>query len=312
MSIDELLEKAIDTGDLAAGGLLNTEQANKFIDFVVDQSVMIKDARVIRMRAPSTQVDKIATTGRVSKPKTEGVAPGALSEPAFSKVTLSAVGIITPFEVTYEALEDNIEGEDAEETLIRVMATQTATDLEELAIQGDTSSSDPYLALLNGWRKLANSGHKVDQGGSAVDKPMFNKMLKALPEKYQRNWNELRFYLAPSIAQDYRATLSESATVIGEKFLLENAPLTVFGIPVASVPLIPTNCDGIPPVSGTDFSYAFLTPRRNLLWGIHREIRIDKDKDIMRGVNQYAITTRVACEFEEDDAVVYAVNIAQA
>ncbi|MFQ6133738.1 MAG: phage major capsid protein [Armatimonadota bacterium] len=312
MSTEELLEKTVDTSDLAAGGLLNAEQADKFVDFVVDQSVMIKDARVIRMRAPETQVDKVATTGRVSKPKTEGVAPASLSEPSFGKVTLSCVGVITPFEVTYEALEDNIEGESAEDTLVRVMATQTASDLEELAIQGDTASGDSYLALLDGWRKLADDGHIVDQGGVAVDKAMFNAMIKALPEKYQRNWQDLRFYLAPSIAQDYRATLSESATVIGEKYLLENAPLTVFGIPVVSVPMIPTNLDGIAPVTGTDYSFAFLTPRRNLLWGVHREIRIDKDKDIMRGVNQYAITTRVACEFEEDDAVVVAINIAQA
>ncbi|MFQ6098052.1 MAG: phage major capsid protein, partial [Armatimonadota bacterium] len=197
MGIDELLEKAIDTSDLGSGGLLNTEQANKFIDFVVDESVMIKDARVIRMKSPVTQVDKVATTGRVSQPKTEGVAPGTLSEPAFSKVTLSAVGIITPFEATYEALEDNVEGEDMEDTLIRVMAKQTATDLEELAIQGDTGSGDAYLALLDGWRKLANDGHVVDQASAAVDKALFSQMIKALPDKYKRDWSDLRFYFAP-------------------------------------------------------------------------------------------------------------------
>ena len=306
MGIEQLLEKAIDTTDLAAGGLLNTEQATKFIDFVVDQSVMIKDARVVRMKSPVTQVDKIATTGRVSQPKAEGVAPASLSEPAFAKVTLSAVGVITPFEATYEALEDNIEGESAEDTLIRVMAKQTATDLEELAIQGDTGSADPYLALLDGWRQLAEDGHAVDQEGAAVDKPLFSKMIKALPEKYKRDWADLRFYFAPVIAQDYRNTLSESNTIIGERFLLENAPLTVFGIPVVSVPMIPTN------LGASNYSYAFLTPRRNLIWGIHRDIRIDKDRDIMRGVNQYAITTRVACEYEEDDAVAVAINIAQA
>jgi HK97 family phage major capsid protein len=306
LDTQELLEKAIDTSDLAAGGLLNAEQVNKFVDYVVDQTTLIRDARVIRMRAPITQVAKIATSGRVSKPKTEGVAPGELSEPTFGNVQLTAVGVITPFEATYESLEDNIEGESFEDTLIRVMAKQTATDLEELAIQGDTGSADPYLALLDGWRQLAEDGHAVDQEGAAVDKPLFSKMIKALPEKYKRDWADLRFYFAPVIAQDYRNTLSESNTIIGERFLLENAPLTVFGIPVVSVPMIPTN------LGASNYSYAFLTPRRNLIWGIHRDIRIDKDRDIMRGVNQYAITTRVACEYEEDDAVAVAINIAQA
>ena len=312
MDTQELLEKAIDTSDLAAGGLLNAEQVNKFVDYVVDQTTLIRDARVIRMRAPITQVAKIATSGRVSKPKTEGVAPGELSEPTFGNVQLTAVGVITPFEATYESLEDNIEGESFEDTLIRVMAKQTATDLEELALQGDTGSADPYLALLNGWRTLADDGHVYDHGGVAPDKALFSEMFKALPDKYQRDYSDLRFYLAPARAQDYRSTLAESATVIGEKFLLEAAPLTVFGIPVVSAPLIPTNLAGIPPVGGTGYSYALLAPRQNLLWGIHREIRIDKDRDIMRGVNQYAITTRVACEYEEDDAVVVGINIAAA
>lgn len=102
MSVDELLQKAIDTGDLAAGGLLGPEQSRRFIDLVADQSVMLREARVVRMRSPVMELDRIATTGRVSKLKTEGTAPDALSEPAFSKVTLTAVDIITPFEVTLD------------------------------------------------------------------------------------------------------------------------------------------------------------------------------------------------------------------
>jgi HK97 family phage major capsid protein len=309
LSVDELLAKAIDTGDLASGGLLNAQQADRFIDFVVDQSVMIRDARVVRMRSATTQIDKVSTTGRVSKPKTEGVAPQTFSEPGFSKVTLEAVGVITPFEVTYEALEDNVEGPNAEETLIRVMAKQMATDLEELAIRGDEGSTDPYLALMDGWRKLAEDGHKVNKAGADVDKDLFVDMIKALPDQYKRNYGDLRFYFAPAVIESYRSALAEGDTVIGAEFLLQSPPLTVFGIPVVSAPLIPTDLDGIEGTQGAGYSYAFLTPRPNLVWGIHRDVRIDRDKDIMRGVNQYAITTRVACEFEEDDAVVYAINV---
>mgnify|MGYP007016535796 CR=1 FL=1 len=79
-----------------------------------------------------------------------------------------------------------------------------------------------------------------------------------------------------------------------------------------SVPSIPTNLSGVKEYVGTNLSYGFLTPRENLVFGVHREIRIDRDRDILRGVNIYAITTRVAVEFENDDAVVVAVNLAQA
>jgi len=35
-----------------SGGLLNAEQANRFLDFVVDQSVLMQNSRVVRMRTP--------------------------------------------------------------------------------------------------------------------------------------------------------------------------------------------------------------------------------------------------------------------
>ena len=61
--------------------------------------------------------------------------------------------------------------------------------------------------------------------------------------------------------------------------------------------------------SGSDLTFGFLTPRENLVFGVHRQVRIEKDKDILRGVNIYTITTRVAVALEETDAIVVAVNV---
>jgi HK97 family phage major capsid protein len=298
-----MLQKAIDTTDLTAGGLLGPEQSAKFTDLVIDQSVMLKEARVIRMRSAVSEIDRIATTGRVSQLKSEGIAPETLSEPAFSKVTLTAVDIITPFELTFEALEDNIAGGNLEDTVIRVMAKQTATDLEELAIQGDTGSADAFLAGMDGWRVLADDGHAVDLASATLDKDALGAMFRALPDKYKRNYGDLRFYFAPALAQDWHDTFADRGTSIGDKALLGAQVPPYMGVPLITVPAIPTNLG-----TGTNLSYGFLTPRDNLIFGIHREIRIDKDKDVLRGVNIYAITTRVAVEFENDDAVVVAVN----
>ena len=311
MSVDELLRKAIDTGDLAAGGLLGTEQANRFIDLVADQSVMLKEARVVRMRSSVTELDKIATAGRVSKLKAEGIAPGDLSEPAFSKVTLTAVDIITPFEVTFEALEDSIEGDNLETTVIAAMAKQTATDLEELAIQGDTGSADEFLQGLDGWRALAGDGHEVDVEGDTLDKSVFAAMYKALPNKCKRNHGDLRFFFAPACVQDWHDSFADRPTGGGDSALQSAQAPPYMGIPVVSASNIPTNLDGINGHSGSDLSYGFLTPRENLVFGIHREVRVDKDKDILRGVNIYAITTRIAVEFEDADSVVLVVNLGQ-
>ena len=309
MGPEELLQKAVDTTDLAAGGLLGTAQSNKFIDLVTDQSVMLKEARTVRMRSALMELDKIGTAGRVSSLKAEGIAPGALAEPAFSKVSLSAVEIITPFEVTFEALEDSIEGDNLESTIIAAMAKQTATDIEELAIQGSTASADTFLHGLNGWRVLADDGHEVDVEGDTLDKSVLSAMYKALPNRYKRNHGDLRFFLAPECVQDWHDSFADRPTAGGDSALTAAQAPPYMGIPLISVPTIPTNLAGINGHAGTGFSYGFLTPRTNLVFGIHREVRVDKDKDILRGVNIYAISTRIAVEFENDDAVVLAVNV---
>lgn len=310
--MDELLEKAIDTTDLQAGGLLGAEQSKRFIDLVADQSVMLREARIVRMRSSVTELDKIATTGRVSKLKAEGVAPSELSEPAFSKVTLTATEVITPFELTFEALEDSIEGADLENTVIAAMAKQTATDLEELAIQGDKSSADPFLCGLDGWRVLAEGGHLVDVEGATLSKDVLHAMYKALPDKYKRNHGDLRFFFSPTCVQDWHDSFADRPTAGGDSALSSAQAPPYMGIGVVPVANIPTNLSGVGGYPGTSLSYGLLTPRENLIFGIHREVRIDKDRDILRGVNIYAITTRIAVEFEDDDAVVVAVNLGQA
>ncbi len=313
MGQEEMLQKAVDTSDLAGGGLLGTAQADRFIDLSLDQSVMLKDARVVRMRSAVMELDKIGTSGRVSQLKTEGVAPGDLSEPAFSKVTLTAVDIITPFEITMEALEDSIERGELEETVISVMARQAATDLEELAIQGDTDSTDDFLKGLDGWRVLADDGNVVDFAGATLDKSGLSDMYKALPDRYKRNHGDLRYYFAPAAVQDWHDTFADRGGAASDDALLSGAVPPYMGVPVVSVPNLPTDVEGILGYeSGPNLTYGFLTSRENLVLGIHRDVRIDKDKDILRGVNIYTITTRVAVELEEDSAIVVAANVALA
>lgn len=52
-----------------------------------------------------------------------------------------------------------------------------------------------------------------------------------------------------------------------------------------------------------------LTEYRNLIFGMSRDVRIEKDRDIYKGVNQYAITVKVSMEIENLEAVVFGKNI---
>ena len=52
-----------------------------------------------------------------------------------------------------------------------------------------------------------------------------------------------------------------------------------------------------------------LTHMNNFIVGMSRDIRIEKDRDIFRRVNQYAITMKVDVQCEETDAIVKGIDI---
>ena len=313
MNQEELLQKALETADLiAGGGELNPEQSDKFITYLQDLSVMVKDARQIPMKSRKRDINKIGIGARVSVPATEGQDPTVRRKPDFSKVTLGTVEIMTPFEITYDVFEDNIEGDSLEDSIIKLFATQIAMDHEELYIMGDVDHpTDTYLKLTDGWRKLAKaSGHLYNHGGDGITTEVLGKLLDAMPEKFLRDYNDLRYYVSPKFEHNYKKILGQRPTPVGDKFLLENVPATYAGIPLVRVPMIPSNLsETIEATPYTDLTFAILTLRKNLVTGVHRSMTLEKDKNIFARMRQYAFTSRVDANFEEVDAVCIAEQI---
>jgi HK97 family phage major capsid protein len=316
MNQEELLQKALETADLiAGGGDLNTEQSDKFITYLQDLSVMVKDARLVPMKAKKRDINKIGIGQRASMPAAEGTDPAQRKKPSFSKVTLDCVEVMTPFEVTYDVFEDNIMGENLEDEIIKLFATQIAMDHEELYIMGDTAHpTDTYLALLDGWRKVAKtSGHLYEHGGAGVSVDVLAELLDKMPEKYMRDYADLRYYVSPKFEHAYKRIMGQRPTPAGDKFLLSDAPATYSGIPLTRVPIIPSNLtETIETVEYTDLTFAILTLRKNLVVGVHRKMTLERDKNIFARMRQYAFTSRIACAFEEPDAVCVAEQVSVA
>jgi len=98
---NELLEKAVVTAqtganalgvsgdDSARGGLLKPDQANRFIDYMFDATVVTKFARTIRMRSDIQEIDKIGVGERILKVATEASDTGAAQSVVFAKISLA-------------------------------------------------------------------------------------------------------------------------------------------------------------------------------------------------------------------------------
>ncbi len=338
MANSELLQKVVQTSSIGAGGggILNAKQANRFLDYVVDQSVLVKDARVIRMNEPTQDIDKVTVGRRIMKKATEAVDDGTNADPTFSKISLTTVKVRLDWELSTEGLEDNIEGTSLEDHVASLMARQTANDLEDLFIHGDTTDADPLLKSLDGWRKRArNEAVVVDAAGDNLTRTTFDRALRNLPNKYLQRRSALKWYTSSSLVQDYIWSLTlttdngglngTGAASPGSTYgdLIVNAGaggasggavgptgLRPFGIALWEIPLLEETEAGDYSGATGNHGVLELTFPENRLIGIQREIVVYREFKPKKDTIEYTQYVRVANQIENEEAFVHVKNVA--
>lgn len=391
----EIVQKMVIASDeLAAAGRLNPEQASRFIDFVIDETQLKNIARIKRVR-DRWEANKIGVGRRVAVPKAEASAPRVRRGVTTSKIQLSPKKIMVPFEITDEFADINVEKEDVKDHVVKMMAKQAGNNLEELIILGNLVGPavveddileggstteyvlDSYMALLDGFLKQAENAQVVNALGTKINALMFNDAIKAMPTKFRKQMNDLRFFMASNSILDWRMKVSTRQSGEGDAALAGEQPTKPFGVSPVAIPLMPhdpqnvqhivlngttaTSLDFAPIEAGsvaittttiqsqvpeaafietTDYvvdytngtiartggsaitdggtvkvtfnSYSkfLLTHRSNFLVALGlKDIIIEKDRDIYKGVDQWAITLEVDATFEEEEAVVMVTNV---
>lgn len=253
----QLIEKAtIAASDLAAAGKLNPQQADRFIDYVFDESILPSFARIERFRNEQLDIDKIGVGQRVAVPATEGVDPGVRRGVTHSKVTLEPKEIMLPTEITDTYKEHNIEGEGVVSSILRMFARQLNNDLEELYIHGNTTGylalqddlldggstteyvEDTYLKLFNGFLNQAQGGNVFDAEGAGLSLGLFRQMLSSMPTKFKRNKNMLKWLVPTTLEEIWRERVGSRATTLGDQAMQGANNLTPLGIEMIPVPLM--------------------------------------------------------------------------
>lgn len=316
MQNDVIIKKAdLALADLAAAGRLSPTQSRQFIRTIIDTPTIINDARVVEMPSPTHQLNKIGFGERIMRAApSEGTAlqDSQRSKPSLAAISMTAREVIAEVRLPYSVIEDNIEGgsitggdESAGgimDTLLALIAERAAVDLEELALLGDTTSSDPYLALFDGWLKLCNKNVVVippSTAGAPLTRPDFSTMLKAMPAKYQRNIANLRYYMSTSNAIDASDLQGARNTALGDAQTTGMIPTTYHGVKVSPSPMMPEE------------DVLFTNPK-NLILGIHRDIFIEYEKLIRERTYAIVITARIAVAVEEPDATVHVTGLNKA
>lgn len=299
----ELIQKAdIALSDLATAGKLNPEQTDRFIRVLIDQPTLLSAVRTVAMGAPQMKINKIGFGSRILQPavSSTALADDKRVKPDLGQVTLETKEVIAEIHIPYDVIEDNIEKGNVNtplqtgaggihQTIVDLIAERAALDLEELAIQGDTANiSDPYLALQDGFLKLAVR-NAVNVSGP-FDKAAVKSALQTMPTRYLRNRSSLQHFVSVDNETEIRDQYGSRQTALGDQQVQGLLPVYVYGSKVTPVALMP-GANGL-----------FCDPM-NLIFGIQRNIMIEYTKDIRARVFIIVLTARVDFSIEEPYAV---------
>ena len=316
----------IHVGSEGKGGLLNPEQSARFLDYMFDATVIGKVARTVRMRADTTEIDRIGVGEKLMKLAAEAENTGSNAAVQFSKISLTTKKLRLDWELSTESLEDNIEGADLEDHIARLMATQAGNDLEDVVLNGNTAlTGDALYKSFDGVVKIAKAnGHVVAGAGATISRDIFNKALKAMPRKYKQRRPDLRFLAGSNLIQDYLYSTSQNIQNVNPQDIASSiirgdqgglggpagyvAPFA-FGIPIVEVPLLKETQTGSYATPTGEHGDVHLTFPNNVVIGIKRDVTVYRFFWPKKDSIEYTMYTRVGVQIEQADAWVVVKNV---
>jgi hypothetical protein len=305
------------SGDLASG-ILRPEQARRFIDYVWDATTLAQDGRRVTMRANTMELEKVNVGERVIRAAAQADATYTNAGATFSKVELSTKKIRLDWEVSAEALEDNVEGAALEDHLVRLMTNAFANDIEDLAINGDGATGN-FLSIMEGFvnkAKTNGDAHEavVTVADEAWTPEVMQSIINAMPRKYRALKNNLKFYAGTDAfggIVKHNGTLVDAVveglggvvghTLTNRQNYLDGVGQTfggarttrVLGVEVQEVPYYPEG-------------YVDLTFPANRVWGFQRDITVNREYVAKKDTIEYTVFVRFGIQWEEEDAIAFA------
>jgi hypothetical protein len=307
------------SGD-AGSGILRPEQARRFIDYVWDATILAQDGRRVTMRANTMELEKVNVGERVIRAAAQAVGDYTNAGATFSKVELTTKKIRLDWEVSAEALEDNIEGAALEDHIVRLMTNAFGNDIEDLAINGTGDSNDgSFLGIMNGFVNRVKEDGDAHEAVVTVTNDNWTtdamqKIILAMPRKYRAIKSNLKFYagtdafqgiiknngtLADAIAEAFAGTpagtpANRQAYLDGTAQTFGGARTTrVLGVDVQEVPYYPAG-------------YVDLTFPQNRVWGFQRDITVNREYKPKKDTVEYTVFVRFGIQWEEQDAIAWA------
>lgn len=298
MDTNTIIRKAatVETGSLSSG-LLNPEQARKFIQQTFDATNLGGLVRHEIRTAKTGEIDKIGIARRIVRKKTENQDDGYRAGVKTSQIEYATTAVRLPWEITEETLRENIEGQNFEQIVTDLMTTQLGVDMEDLYLNGDEDTESDaadydFLKINDGWIKQLKNGAHVKDASSESDMSLdlFYDTLQQLPNKY--NNGKLRWLMSPHRAQEWELFLLNKVITQGGA-----VPDSIYTAP-AKIPTV--ECPSL------DDATIILTDPRNLIvvntYGVKIRKTVEGKEAIMQDKRFYVTHLDYDPIIEELDA----------
>lgn len=304
-ALGELLLKAQISTSL--GGLVAPQQAREFIDMSVEQTAPLRRMRVVTGIVRSYELHDISLGEPVLRPAVEGTAPDAsdVSAPTITQRVLQPRPVRADFDVTFDMIRQNIEGEGLNATLNRLFSKQFGKDIVYVAFNGDTAY-DPTDTTPKGKATRALDGLLKQLGADADvhvytipstpiysgSNGVFSSMIKLLPKDYRDDRSALAFFVSQNVLDAYEDEIADRQTTTADAVMFGSADVSRY----KRIEIVP--------VYGLPDNKIILTVQRNLVVGFGRDMQVGMDVYNRKGVVEVTIRTDVDVSYIRGDAVV--------
>lgn len=311
--------KAVTVTDLGEA-ILQPQKFDRFVRSMQARTIILPEARFIRMESQITDIDRIGFVGRILTQaiKSGETVVGTETQvaPIVATAKLTATELRASTGLSDRALRRNIERGDFENTLVDLFGEAAGRDFEEWAVLADTANTaDDLLGVTNGWAKLAgkklygkDGTHQNANFDPTKPEDIFEKLLLVMDKQFLVNRSEWRFYVPFAVENGYRNALKARGTALGDQAMLTNMPLTYKGIPVVYAPMLERSevVD-----TGEDFSegsgnIVMLQHPDNVVWGIFYQVNIERERKASERQTNFYLTIEADSGYENPNAAAVA------
>ncbi|PEU05219.1 phage major capsid protein [Bacillus cereus] len=272
--------------------------AEEFLRDTINKATVLPKLNPYYKKAPAGNIDTLSVGKRKLREASKTDTP-------------TGVGSIAPGQIPYAVKKvkwdewiqnDDVwyalasRGQNVEDVIISMIQDQFAVDLQDLIFNGDSSSADPFVKIIDGFIKKAKvSTNKTDLAANDVTIQAFVDHVTVLPDKFKTR-NDIAWFITQKTHDKLMSLLTTRQTNLGDAVLIDGKVSKLAGYDVEIVQEMQSG-------------FAMLTPRENLKPVFTRDLRYNRTAQgataAAKDATYHILFAYLDCVIREVDAVAW-------